>query len=250
MAVIRYLEIRNNDNVLVIDDNYKNFALKENLSLSNYKISVQEQLSAYDESILNTIFTGQNYMLVNISPFNLKNLLAIQCDVQDLWFATYIHNEILSIYVMKDGKNSHNVEDVQYLASHTKILRYIPSVEVVSSNKCGIQIFNADVETVFDSGKKYLKIVGSITHDYDDVSDIDEYYNTRFSVIPFSCSFDALYNPQIVWYHRQFFRIRNDGNVHKIEGRLKTIYGVPPYDYSIFTGFFYNTNLLVVKEEL
>lgn len=70
MAVIRYLEIRNNDNVLVIDDNYKNFALKENLSLSNYKISVQEQLSAYDESILNTIFTGQNYMLVNISPFN------------------------------------------------------------------------------------------------------------------------------------------------------------------------------------
>ena len=55
MEATRYFEARNDNKTLIIDDNYKNFALKEIISPVKYSIKDEYQLVNYDTTALNTI---------------------------------------------------------------------------------------------------------------------------------------------------------------------------------------------------
>lgn len=247
MAVTRYFETRNDDKVCIIDDNFKNFGLKEVISLENYQIRFEWQSSAYDTTVLNTIFTGASYVMINVKPFNTENLLAISCDVSNIAYATYIHDDILTIYILRTGvQNNHDIPDAKYVVQHTKILHYVPSEKINIDEHYGLQVFNKNGNIVFNSSHRYLKVVDAITQDIEDFSDIDKTYNYDIAVIPLSCRYTASYNPQIVFYYRHFFTI-NYGR--RLTMTPKIVKSIQPIGNAVLTGYFYNTNLLVIKKD-
>lgn len=247
MVVTRYFEARNDDKVCIIDDSFKNFCLKEIISLENYKIRIEWQLFNYKTTVLNTIFSGASYIMINVKPFNTENLLAISCDVSNIAFATYVHNDILTIYILRIGvQEDHNLNDAKYVAQHTKILHYVPSEKININENYGIQIFNKNGNIVFNSACRYLKVVDAITQDIKDISNIDKTYSYDIAVIPFSCRYTASYNPQIVFYRRHFFTINYN---RRLEMTPKIVNSIQPMGNALLTGYFYNTNLLVIKKD-
>ena len=248
MAVTRYFEARNNDRVCIIDDNFKNLGLKELISLDNYTIRDEWQLASYDESALNTVFTGSSYMMVNIKPFNSENLLAISCDVSDLAYSTYVHDDILSIYVMKDGAGDyHNANDAAYAIAHTRVLHYATTENFDVPESYGLHIFNEKGKRIFNSSYRYLKVIDTATQDIDDVSDIDRTYNYNIAIVPLSCRFTVSYNPQIINYYRHFFTIFDSVRLRMVP---RLLYAIHPAGYHPLTGYFYNTNLLVIMNDI
>ena len=248
MAVInKYFEARNDDKVCIIDDTYKNLALKEVITFESYDIIVKWQESEYSSTALNTLFTGVGHVRVNVAPFNSKNLMAISCDVADLSFATYVHDDILTIYIIRKGKgDDHNKKDAQYVAEHTKILHYVPSNLINRDEHYGLQVFNAEGNIVFNSSNRYLKVVDVISQDIDDLSDIDRSYASDIAVVPLSCRYTRSYNPQRITFWQHFFTITNH---RRLVMKPEIINALPPYGMKVLTGYFYNTNLLVIKKD-
>lgn len=250
MEATRYFEARNDNKTLIIDDSYKNFALKEIISPVKYSIKDEYQLVNYDTTALNTIFTGVAYIMINVKPFNTENLLAIACDVDDVAYATYIHDDILTIYILRiGGKEDSDVNDAKYVAEHTKILHYVPSELINRTEHYGVEIFNKSGKIIFSSAFRYLKIIDTINQDIDDVSDINRMYGGGIAVIPFSCRYTASYNPQMVVYWRHFFSFEKSGDVTKLSMVARVEKTIPPFDNYLLTGYFYNTNLMVLKGE-
>lgn len=250
MEATRYFEARNDNKTLIIDDNYKNFALKEIISPVKYSIKSEYQLVNYDTTALNTIFTGVAYVMINVKPFNTENLLAIACDVDDVAYATYIHDDILTIYILRiGGQEDPDVNDAKYVAEHTKILHYVPSELINRTEHYGVEIFNKSGKIIFSSAFMYLKIIDTINQDIDDVSDINRMYGGGIAVIPFSCRYTASYNPQMVVYRRHFFSFDKSGDITKFLMTPRVVNAIPPMGNYLMTGFFYNTNLMVIKGE-
>lgn len=250
MALTNYLEIRNNDKRVIINDGYRNLMLQEIITLADYDVEVIWQDAQINYSLLKTIYAGVGYMVVNFYPFDEQNLLGIYCDASDVRFATSINNNILTVYVKLTAKEGVNddyvIADVEYIKNHVKILRYGPTPNLTIKNY-GLQVFDKNGTIIFDSNRRYMRVVDVISQDIDDVSDISKEYAAKIAVIPVSSRYTGVYNPQQSTFYRHFFCTKYSGGKTLLDVATKLIsYSAPGAD-TVVTGLLTNTNLIVLN---
>ena len=135
MAVTKYFEVRNDSSTTVIDDSFKNLSVT---SVANANFQKWRNSS--------TVY----YQQVTVS--GNEALVGIHCTSSKFNFAMERRGNTVFIYANVGSSN------LSTLNSATKIINYAYD-SADSKSGVGLQAYSADGKLVYDSNKKYLRVI-------------------------------------------------------------------------------------------
>lgn len=186
----RYLEIKQDNGSVLIDDNTSRLCLRRYGKLwdlaSKYSVSTYSYYGGGDPDTDRRCVTA---VQLTVPLLEEEILVGFKLTANDfgtcLNYSRKSQNEILvNVYSSPSGLHTgSDSNSIQALCE--SIVVYTFSKNVTATNRFGLEIFDANGERIFNSSEKLLQIIGKHTYDYN-------FFDINFNSMPLS--FTALEN--------------------------------------------------------
>mgnify|MGYP006888201282 CR=1 FL=1 len=193
MAVTKYIEVRNNDNIVTIDDNYRNLVRDgKSFRVKQYKkCNSRSEFIPRDNEIL--AFSAPADELVKFFPLR----------IQDRY--------MINIIVPVDATYGDRESSLQVYLGRISFAKYNNRDLTDPEHGAGLIIYNKDGKPIFSSEEQYLRVLQyyfKCTEKLTDAQQVFEKtildFNNSIKIAPFSACNFWRYTPQVTINYRLY----------------------------------------------
>ena len=218
MAVTKYIEVRNNDNIVTIDDNYQNLVRDgKSFRVRKYKKCNSRTEFIPSNNEVYQYWQDKNHWDVLITfdvDESINEILAFSAPADELvkFFPLRIQDRyMINIIIPFDATYGDAESSLQVYLSRIRYHKYNNRDLVAPEHGAGLIVYNKDGKPIFSSEEQYLRVLHyyfKCTEKLYDAQQVFENtileFDDEFMIAPFSACNFWRYTPQVTTNYRLY----------------------------------------------
>lgn len=218
MAVTKYIEVRNNDNIVTIDDNYQNLVRDgKSFRVRQYKKYNSRPEFVPSNNEIYQYFKDENNWDILITfdvDESINEILAFSAPADELvkFFPLRIkYRYMINIIVPFDANYGDRESSLQVYLGRIRFVKYNNRDLTDPEHGAGLMIYNKDGKPIFSSEEQYLRVLHyyfKCTEKLTDAQQVFEKtildFNNSIKIAPFSACNFWRYTPQVTINYRLY----------------------------------------------
>lgn len=266
MAAIKYFEVYNNDDVITVDDTYRNLMYHHAFAVKTYKryyqaaqfqstdVNVYQYYSSDNDWGVFIAFDVSDQTDQVFSDFNYYNTILSfrpppSNDVSYFCYRTkdkyYIF--ITVPYSSAYGKNEAALQGFLAEIAYVQYAEY----EIQKNHGSGLLICDANGKAIFSSNNRYMTVQKYFFKCLDNIRNAKEDFGTvimecgrDIEIAPFAMHQYILYTPQQLLHYRTYIKLTTK---RSIECQIKLYTAIPNAEYAVGGTMGITTSLMLLK---
>lgn len=267
MAATKYFEVYNSDNVVTVDDTYKNLMYHHAFAVKTYKRYYQAaQFQSSDTKVYqyyssdsdwdvfiafdvsdqtDQIFNEYNYYntILSFRPLPSNDVLYFCYRIKDKYYMF-----ITVPYSSPYGKSESTLQDFLAKIEYVQYAEY----EIQKNHGSGLLVCDASGKAIFSSNNRYMTVQQYFFKCLDKITNAKEEFGTvmmecdqDIEIAPFAAHQYILYTPQQLLHYRTYIKVTSK---RTIECQIKLYTAIPNAEYAVGGTMGITTSFMLLKK--